>query len=159
MWKKVDTKLQFYSAWKNVWPCIFMIGSMVLTGCVAEPVYYGPPPPAYYQPYYYDYYYYPASRVYFQFTTGFYFYYIDGRWVRARALPAYIHIDPRDRVRLRIDSDRPYLHQSEHRKQYVPRPDYHPNKESDRREREANRNWYREYEQTKEKSKKQHKEH
>ena len=129
--------------------------SPLFTGCVYDPVYYGPPAHTHYQPYYYDYYYYPSVRVYFQFSTGLYFYSVDGHWVKARVLPSHVHIDPHDRVRIRIDSDKPYLYQSEHHRQYIPRPGYRPSRESDQREREANRKWYREYEQSKEKSKKQ----
>ena len=155
--KQLKTTSQPCYAWRNLLVPVFTAASFILTGCVYDPVYYGPPPHAHYHPYYYDYYYYPSARVYFQFSTGYYFYFTNGHWVRARALPSHIHIDPHDRVQLRIDSDKPYSRQSEHRKQYSPRPDYRPSKEVDQREREANRKWYREYEQTKEKSKKQHK--
>lgn len=98
--------------------------AVLFTGCVYDPYYAGPPPHSHFRPYYYDYYYYPGVRVYFQFTTGFYFYY-DGRiWVRTKILPPHIHIDPHDRVRIRVDSDRPYLKHHEHREKYKPRYEY-----------------------------------
>ena len=53
---------------------IFFGLSVILTGCVYDPFYYGPPPHSHYSPYYYDYYFYPSVQVYFQFTTGYYFY-------------------------------------------------------------------------------------
>lgn len=96
-----------------------------LTACVYDPYYY---PPSgrhyypYYYPYYYDYYYYPGVRVYFQFSTGYYFYYSRNRWIRTRVLPPHIHLDPWDRVTLRLKSDKPYLKHKEHIHKYQPRP-------------------------------------
>lgn len=125
--------------------------SLLLGGCVAPPYVYGPPAyPAFY-PHYYDYYYYPAARVYFQFTTGFYFYLVNGRWVKSRALPPYIHLDVVDRVRLKIDSDRPYIKYDEHSRLYKPRPNYQVDEQRSIKEREANKSWLQQYEERKDK--------
>lgn len=116
-----------------------------LSGCVYDPYYSGPPLDAHYHPHHHDYYYYPGVRVYFHFTTGYYYYHHRKRWRRTRVLPPRIHIDPRDRVRLRIDTDRPYIKHKEHRQRYVPAPRYQPDKKRSLKEREANRKWYKEY--------------
>ena len=121
--------------------------SILLTGCVYDPLYYGPPPYSQYQPSYYDYYFYPSARVYFQFTTGYYYYRVKDRWVRARVLPPDVHIDARDRVRIREDSDKPYLRLPEHERSYKPNPNYRWDRDRSIREREANQQWFREYEQ------------
>ena len=57
----------------------------------------------------------------------------------------HIRIDPYDRVRLRIDADKPYIQHKEHQKKYVPAPDYRYDKNRSLKEREANREWYKEY--------------
>lgn len=141
----------------NIKAVIFISMSVVLAGCVYDPVYYGPPAYPAYHPHYYDYYYYPYVGVYFHFTTGYYYYHDRGRWVRAKRLPAHIHLDVRDRVKLRVDSEKPYLNYPEHKRIYKPKPDYRVDKERSMKEREANRNWYREYEQKREKYEKQEK--
>ena len=82
--------------------------SVTFAGCVYDPVYYGPPAYPDYHPNYYDYYYYPSVGVYFHFTSGYYYYRDRDRWVRVKRLPPNIHIDAKDRVKLRIDSDKPY---------------------------------------------------
>lgn len=123
--------------------------SVLLGGCVAAPYAYGPPPYPAYQPYYYDYYFYPTAHVYFQFTTGYYFYLRDGRWVRSRVLPPDIHLGVVDRVKLKINSDKPYTNYNEHIRQYKPRPDYHIDEQRSLKEREANKTWFRQYEERK----------
>lgn len=128
--------------------------SVLLTGCVYDPIYYGPPPHTSYHPHYYDYYFYPSVQVYFHFTTGFY-YYLDGRtWIRTRVLPPHIHIDTRDRVQIRIDSDKPYLKLPEHTRIYKPKPNYRVDKERSIKEQEANKRWFQEFEKKKIKPKK-----
>jgi hypothetical protein len=135
---------------------IGLLSSFLFAGCIYDPVYHGPPPPGYYHPHYYDYYYYPRANVYFQFSTGFYFYLTNGVWIKARVLPRHIIIDPYDRVRIRVDSDRPYTRYEEHRSRFKPRPIYHKDERKTRsiKEKEANREWYREYEKVQKKPKK-----
>lgn len=133
---------------------IFTSLSIFLTACVYDPVYYGPPSYTQYHPYYYDYYFYPTARVYFQFTTGYYFYWLDGRWVKSRVLPPQIHLSLFDRVRIKIQEDNPYTKFDEHIRLYKPRPDVPVDREKSLKEREANKVWYQEYEKTKEKKEK-----
>ena len=116
-----------------------------LAGCVYDPVYYGPPPHRHYHPHYYDYYYYPHAQVYFHFTTGIYYYRDGGVWVTAKILPPHIHIDAAHRVRIRVESDRPYLKFNEHIRIHRPEPNYRIDPERSRKEREANRRWHQEY--------------
>lgn len=121
--------------------------SVSLAGCVAEPYVYGPPPYPAFHPFYYDYYFYPTAHVYFQFTTGYYFYLLDGRWVKSRVLPPSIHLGVADRVKLKIDSDKPYTNYNEHIRLYKPKPDYHIDEQRSLKEREANKTWFQQYEQ------------
>ncbi|MGD8785653.1 MAG: hypothetical protein PVG75_14510 [Thioalkalispiraceae bacterium] len=124
-----------------------IVASLLVWGCVYDPVYHGPPAYGYYHPHYYDYYYYPSARVYFRFSTGFYFYFTNGHWVRTRILPPHIHIDPYDRVRIRVKTDKPYLYHDQHKSRFKPRPTYRVDERKTRslKEREANREWYKEY--------------
>jgi len=98
----------------------------------ATPVYRS----AYYSPY--DYYYYPYSSVYFNISTGYY-YYPDGvSWLKVRTLPTRYILDDRDRVRVVINSDKPYVKHTEHRVRYTPRPNIKYEKTRDARERKSN---------------------
>jgi hypothetical protein len=137
---------------------VFFGLSVILTGCVYDPFYYGPPPHSHYSPYYYDYYFYPSVQVYFQFTTGYYFYRDRGVWARARVLPPRIIINARDRIRIKVESEKPYLKFPEHSRIYKPNPKYRVDKEKSLKEREANKKWFREYQQRKDKAKKMPKE-
>ena len=121
---------------------IFLGLPVLLTACVVGPGHYGPPPHYHYYPDYQDYYFYPSARVYFHFTTGTYYYLDRTAWVKTRALPAHIRIDASHRVRVRIDSDRPYLKFREHSSVYRLRPNYRVDAERDRKEREANQQWF-----------------
>ena len=121
--------------------------SVVLTGCAHDPDYYGPPSHSHYYPGYYDYYFYPSAWVYFHFTTGIYYYLDDGVWVSTRVLPPHIHINAKDRVQIKIESEKPYLKFSEHKRLYKPRPSYRVDKERSIKEREANKRWFQEYQQ------------
>ena len=108
-------------------PVIVLAAS--LSACVYDPYYHRPAPAhhhyyPYYYPYYYDYYYYPSVQVYFQFSTGFYFYFSNHRWIKTRVLPPHIHLYPRERVTIRLDGDKPYLKHHEHVKKYRPLPEY-----------------------------------
>ena len=122
----------------------FVSFSVLLPGCVYESPYYGPPH-HHYHPHYYDYYYYPYTQVYFHFTTGIYYYREGGVWVTAKILPPHIHIDATHRVRIRVESDRPYIKFNEHIRIYKPKPNYRIDIERSRKEREANQRWFQEY--------------
>ncbi len=132
----------------------FVTLSMLLTGCVYDPYYYGPPSHSHYSPYYYDYYYYPSVQVYFHFTTGFYFYRDRGVWLKVRVLPPHININARDRVKLKIESEKPYLRFPDHASKYKPNPKYRVEKEQSLKERNANKRWFEDYKQKKDKPKK-----
>lgn len=118
--------------------------------CVYDPHYYGPPAhprPSYYYPW--GYYYYPSVQVYFHYSTGFYYYPSNGIWIKTRVLPPRFRLDPRDRVHLRIENDKPYLHHQQQVEKYRPPKDHKPVPERDRLEREVLRKWYQEQEQYK----------
>jgi len=119
--------------------------AVFLNGCVYGPPRYGPPPYYHYHPDVYDYYYYPGAHVYFNFTTGIYYYLDGGVWVTARTLPPHIHLDAVNRVRIRVDSDRPYSKFDDHKRMYKPAPNYHMDPDASRREKEANQRWYQDY--------------
>jgi len=114
-------------------------------GCVVNPGYHGPPRHYHYYPHHYDYYFYPSARVYFHFTTGFYYYFDGTIWIKTRILPPHIRIDARHRVRIRVDSGPPHSRYTKHAELYKPRPGYRPAAEADRKERDANRYWYEDY--------------
>ena len=142
------------SAFRHTVYSILVSLSVVLTGCVHDPAYYGPPAHTHYYPHYYDYYFYPSVQVYFHFTTGLYYYLDDGIWISSRILPPYIHITDKDRVRIRIESDKPYLKFPAHKRLYKPRPDYREDKERSKNEREANKRWFQEYQKKQDEQKK-----
>ena len=128
------------------------VGLLSLSAVACYGPAYGPAPHqpvGYYQPW--GYYYYPSVRVYFQYSTGYYFYPSGGSWVRSRILPPYIRLDPRDRVTLHIESERPYLKSPEIIRKYPPRQDYRPTPERDRKERNNLQKWYQEQQQYKRK--------
>ena len=147
------SKLRLVSLYAVV--SVLVGASMLSAGCVYDP-YYGPPPHRHYYPHYYDYYYYPYANVYFRFTTGTYYYLDGGVWISTRVLPPHIHIDASNRVRIRVDSDRPYLKHDEHVRIYKPRPNYRVDVERSRKEREANQRWYQEYKKQPPKGRKKH---
>lgn len=135
---------------------VFVISSIFVTGCVYDPTYYGPPPHYHHYPHYYDYYYYPYARVYFHFTTGIYYYRDGGIWVTAKILPPHIHIDAKNRVRIRVESDKPYLKFNEHTRIYKFKPSYSVDLERSRKERDANQRWFQEYKKEYPKGRKKH---
>ena len=90
--------------------------SLIATGCV-----YNPPhrtsvsysvSSGHVEPW--GYYYYPDSQVYFHYSSGFYYYPSGSVWVRTRFLPKHFHLNSRGRVRLHIESDKPYLFHRHH---------------------------------------------
>lgn len=118
---------------------------ILLHGCVTHPGYHGPPRHYHYYPHHHDYYYYPSARVYFQFTTGVYYYFDGTIWIKTRILPPHIHIDAGHRVMIRVESGPPYSNYKRHAELYKPRPGYRPRVEANRNERDANRHWYEDY--------------
>jgi len=137
---------------KSVIIVLNIIFPLFLTACIYDP-YYVEPPRSHVDFYPYDYYYYPSARVYFNFTTGFYYYFDNNRWVESRTLLPRIHLDPKDRVRIRVDNDKPFVKYPEHIKKYKPLPDYSIDKQRNFREREENRKLYNEYKSSKERKK------
>jgi len=111
--------------------------ALIGSGCSND--YYAPPPTyktAYYYPY--DYYYYPRSSVYFNISSGYY-YYPDGvTWLKVRTLPSRFLLDSRDRVKVVVNSDKPYISYNAHRARYTVRTTYRPNVERNVLERKNN---------------------
>ena len=93
----------------------------------------------------YHHYYYPSIGVYFHLHSGHYYYHSDRRWIRSPHLPPRLYLDRKDRVRLWIDADTPYLRNDIHRRKYKPYGSYRTDKHRNRREREHNLNKHREY--------------
>jgi len=120
-----------------------------LNGCVVES--HVPPGYSVPAPYpLYDYYYYPSVNVYFHIPSGVYYYYTRGKWIQTTVLPPEIRLTPRDRHPLRIESEKPYLQHPEHQQMYRPQPNYRPEQEPDRQERDLNRKLYEQYDREKE---------
>lgn len=115
-----------------------------LAACAPDP-YYSPRPIRHRPVQYYDYHYYPSVDVYFHLYSGRYYYRPGRSWVGVRILPSHVYIGPRERVHLRIWSDRPYIHHEVHRKHYRPPPGYHPSHDRDRYERRYNRTHHERY--------------
>lgn len=84
----------------------------------------------------YDYYFYPNVAVYFQVSTGFYYYEDQGRWVRVRQLPPHIRLDARFRRHLIIRDAHPYQWYSEHAWLYGGRDDDRDRRDDRRPERD-----------------------
>lgn len=121
---------------------------LIASGCAYDGYRHGPyaRAPAHSRPpHYYDYHYYPSARVYFHLYTGHYYYRSRDTWIRVRNLPAHAYLGPRDRVKLRIWSDRPYVHYRTHRQRFLPRPGYRPDRSRDRFERSYNRRHHQQY--------------
>lgn len=104
--------------------------------CVYDPVYYGPRHGTVHpvqEPW--GYYYYPDVQVYFHYSSGFYFYFDNGLWLRTRILPRHYILNPRARVHLHIKNHKPYIFHREHRQKY--RPDY-PHRSDGRQHNDRN---------------------
>ena len=103
----------------------------------------------------YGYYYYPSVRVYFQYSTGFYFYLSKNNvWIRTKVLPPYIRLSASERVHIDVRGTKPYIYHKQHTEQYRPRPDYKPNIQIDRQERNVLQKWYQEQQKLKKDKKK-----
>jgi len=112
---------------------------------------YRSPPPVYKSVYYspYDYYYYPSVSVYFHISSGYYFYRDGGTWIRVRTLPSRYYLDPIDRMRIVIKSDKPYLHNEQHRLKYKPHSTYRRDIKRNQIERNSNFNLHKTYQKNK----------
>lgn len=97
----------------------------------------------YYDPY--DYYYYPNVSVYFHISSGYYHYRDGANWIRARTLPERFYLNDKDRVRIVINSNRPYSKYSDHRVKYAPRTNYQRDNRRNQFERNKNQNRYKQY--------------
>ncbi len=97
--------------------------------------------PAYFSPY--DYYFYPYWSVYFNVSTGYYYYRDGVTWIKVRTLPSRFILDDRDRVRIVINSDKPYIKHTEHRARYAPRPNIRYERSRDIMERKSNINRFK----------------
>lgn len=62
-----------------------------------------------------QYHYYPSSGVYFNVSTGSYFYLNGGAWQVSMTLPSTVIIDANDYVSLDLDTDRPYMYYDQHK--------------------------------------------
>jgi hypothetical protein len=90
--------------------CMAAALTSTMTGC---DVYYAyPPHPRY------NYYYYPDVDVYYHIYTGYYFYIVDGAWIRSRTLPRHIFLRPAYRRQLFIEEPTPYARNREHRQRF-----------------------------------------
>jgi hypothetical protein len=66
------------------------------------------------------YYYYPSHYVYYDTGRGFYFYLVGDGWRVSAHLPSGIHLEYSDYVALELETDKPYVYFSEHKKNYPP---------------------------------------
>jgi len=110
------------------WVVLLMVvfAFSLLAGC-ADRVYIAspqpdPPPwaPAYGVRTKCHYRYYPSASVYFDIDRKVYFYLWGGVWRVSTVLPPGIHITVYDFVVLELDTDKPYKHYREHRKNHPP---------------------------------------
>lgn len=111
--------------------------ALIGSGCSND--YYAAPPiyrAAYYYPY--DYYYYPSLSVYFHISSGYYYYPNGVTWVKVRTLPSSFLLDSRDRVKVVVNSDKPYISYNAHKERYTIRTIYRPNVERNLLERRNN---------------------
>ena len=111
--------------------------ALIGSGCSND--YYAAPPTyraTYYYPY--DYYYYPSVSVYFHIASGYYYYRDGVTWARVRTLPSRFLLDSRNRVKVVVNSDKPYLSYNAHRARYTVRKIYRPNAERNVIERKNN---------------------
>lgn len=93
----------------------------------------------------YDYHYYPSARAYFHLYSDYYYYRPYNTWLRVRTLPPGIYLGPRERVHLRVWSNKPYLYHDIHRQRYHPYPGYRRDPNRDRYERRYNRTRHEQY--------------
>ncbi len=122
--------------------------ALLLAGIVGCSGYYRGGPPIYRSAYYhypYHYYYYPSTSVYFHISSGYYHYRDGDYWRRAKKLPPKYHLDSHDRVRVWIDTDKPFTRYKEHKDRYKPKPDFRPDPKRDPEERRNNERMHERY--------------
>jgi hypothetical protein len=66
------------------------------------------------------YYYYPSHYVYYDTGRGLYFYLVGDGWRVSAHLPSGIHLEYADYVALELETGKPYVYFSEHKKKYPP---------------------------------------
>ena len=119
---------------------LVLLSGTALIGSGCSDGYYAAPAPTYRTAYYYpyDYYYYPSVRVYFNISSGYY-YYPDGvSWVKVRTLPSRFLLDSRSRVKVVVNSDKPYISHNAHKERYTVRTINRPTVERNVHERKSN---------------------
>lgn len=67
-----------------------------------------------------QYQYYPSSSVYHDADRGLYFYLSGSNWRISASLPADLRMHLGTSVSIEMDTDKPYVYNAEHRKQYPP---------------------------------------
>ena len=82
----------------------------------------GPPAhaPAYGYRAKHQYYYYPSSSVYHDPDRGLYFYLSGSNWRVSASLPTDLRMHLGTSVSMGMETDKPYIYNAEHRKQYPP---------------------------------------
>lgn len=65
--------------------------------------------------------YYPSSSAYHDASRGLYFYLSGSNWQVAASLPQQLQICLGGSVSIEMDTDKPYLYNDQHKKQYPPR--------------------------------------
>lgn len=64
--------------------------------------------------------YFPSSSVYLDADRGLYFYLSGSSWQVAASLPHALQIQLTNSVSIEMDTDKPYIYNAQHRKQYPP---------------------------------------
>jgi len=102
---------------------LFILFALLPAACVVQPGYRHSmvaQPPSREPVDRWDYYYYPDVEVYYSYSTGYYYYYNDGRWISSLILPSRFVLDNRQRVKIHVKNERPYLYHDEYRAKYRP---------------------------------------
>jgi hypothetical protein len=104
-------------ALKIVFASIVLAVALLGSGCVVREG-YAPPPPYPGPVTGYDYYYYPDYEVYYYPVTGVYWWSDGGVWVSGRRCPSRFILRDDMRVRVRLNTDRPWTEHREVIRQY-----------------------------------------
>ena len=67
-----------------------------------------------------QYHYFPSSSVYHDPDRGLYFYFSGSNWRVSASLPMVLRMNLGSSVSIEMNTDKPYIYNSEHRKQYPP---------------------------------------
>jgi len=100
---------------------LFCLVGASLSGCVVanRPYGYVHTPPG---PVMYDYWYYPDVQVYYNYSSGMYFYLgTGGVWIETRTLPPTLRYRLGSHISIHSRYQRPYREYEEHRRAYPPR--------------------------------------